>query len=263
MALLAGMIWDDRGRPMSPTHTKNHGRRYTYYASNMNDDAEAPALRLPAGEIEQSIRRAMAQWLRANANMREQVTSRSADEKKGIFARAAQLAAEVEQLPVNRASEVLTQLSLQVTVSENEIDGSFEPAAALGVVASIDTRTIKADFKIALVRRNYGHESRMRLQPLQADRVVRDDRLIELLGRSFTAREELLQMDEKTIRSTKSTRLRHLQRLARLSYLDPNIIRSILNGSQPQELNPRNLWRMADLPIRFVEQGLALGFPTI
>ncbi len=263
MALLAGMIFDDRGRPMSPTHTKNHGRRYTYYASNMNDDAEAPALRLPAGEIEQAIRQAISKWLRTNANMREQVISRSAVDKKAAFARAAKLAAEVEQLPVSRASEVLTQLGLRVTVSENEIEGSFEPAAALGVVVSNETRPIKAGFKITLVRQNYGHEPRMRLQPSQQKGVTTDDRLVEMLGRAFSARDELLEMGEEAVLLTKPTRLRHLQRLARLSYLDPNIIRSILNGSQPKDLSPRNLWRMADLPIRFAEQRLALGFPAI
>ena len=133
----------------------------------------------------------------------------------------------------------------------------------MGVIASNDTGPIKAGFKIALARQNYGHEPRLRLQPSQPDRVVRDDRLVELLGRSFTARAELLEMDEEAVQLTKPTRLRHLQRLARLSYLDPNIIRSILNGSQPKDLSPRNLWRMAELPIRFAEQRLALGFPTI
>lgn len=81
LALLAGMIFDERGLPMSPTHTKNHGRRYTYYASNMNDDYETPALRLPASEIEQLIRRAIAKWLRTNANIQGLAASRSADEK--------------------------------------------------------------------------------------------------------------------------------------------------------------------------------------
>ena len=33
ISLLAGMIADEYGRPMSPYHTRNHGRRYSYYAS--------------------------------------------------------------------------------------------------------------------------------------------------------------------------------------------------------------------------------------
>ena len=67
-------------------------------------------------------------------------------------------------------------------------------------------------------------------------------------------------MDEAAARAIKTTKLRHLQRLARLSYLDPSIIRSILNGSQPTSLRARSLWRMGDLPIRFADQREALGF---
>jgi len=261
-ALIAGMIFDDRGRPMSPTHTKNHGRRYTYYASNMNDDAEAPALRLPASEIEQSIRRAIARWLRTNANMRGLAASRSADEKKRIFARAERLAFGIETLPVGSAGELIKEIKLQIIVNENEINGSFQPAAALGFADAEGTAQIEAKFSIAVDRQNYGHEARMRLQPSEPNHTVRDSRLVELLGRAFAARDELQEMDEEAVQSIKTTKLRHFQRLARLSYLDPTIIRSILDGKQPKNLSARSLWRMGDLPIRFADQRSALGFPN-
>ncbi|KWV91752.1 recombinase family protein [Erythrobacter sp. YT30] len=261
LALLAGMIFDDRSRPMSPTHTKRHGRRYTYYASNMNDDYEAPALRLPASEIEQAVRRAVGRSLRTSGNIQRLVASRSADEKLRVFEKAQQLATDVEQLSVSRASEILTKLGLRVAVSENEIDGSLEPSAALGIQPD-DKDTTKSEFKIALDRKNYGHEPRLRLQPSKQDLVAKDDKLVELLGRAFAARDQLLEMDEGAVQSTKTTKLRHLQRLARLSYLDPTIIRSILTGTQPKGLSARSLWRMGNLPIRFVDQREALGFPN-
>jgi len=260
LALLAGMIFDDRGRPMSPTHTKNHGRRYTYYASNMNDDHETSALRLPANEIEQAVRQAIGTWLKTNGNIQSLVASRSADEKQRVFEKAHKLATDVEQLPVSRASEVLTQLVLRVTVSENEIEGSFKPSASLGIVMGGEAAPMSAKFKVVLDRQSYGHEPRLRLQPFEQDRVAKDNRLVELLGRAFAARDELLEMGEAKVRSTKSTRLRHLQRLARLSYLDPTIIRSILKGTQPRSLSARSLWRMGDLPIRFTDQREVLGF---
>lgn len=262
LALLAGMIFDDRGRPMSPTHTKNHGRRYTYYASNMNDDAVASALRLPASEIEQAVRRAVAKWLRTDANIQKLVSSRSADEKKKTFERAEQLAASIESLPVSTAGKLLKEIKLHASVSENEINGSFEPTTALGLPDTEEAVPTNAHFKIALDRQNYGHEPRMRLQPSEPDRVIRDDRLVELLGRAFAARGELLEIDEGAVRSVKTTKLRHLQRLARLSYLDPTIIRSILKGTQPKSLSARSLWRMADLPMRFADQRDVLGFPN-
>ena len=262
LALLAGMIFDERGRPMSPTHTKNHGLRYTYYASNMNDDYEAPALRLPASEIEQSIRRAITRWLRTGANIQGLAASRSADEKKRIFTKVEQLAAGIESLPVSAAGELLKEINLKISVNENEINGSFELATALDLADAEGAAQTEAKFRIALDRQNYGHEARMRLQPSEPNRAARDNRLVELLGRAFAARDELEEMDVEAVQSIKTTKLRHLQRLARLSYLDPEIIRSILKGTQPKSLSARSLWRTGDLPIRFADQRVALGFPN-
>jgi hypothetical protein len=55
------------------------------------------------------------------------------------------------------------------------------------------------------------------------------------------------------------TQLRHLQRLARLSYLDPASIRSILEGTQPSHLTARELWRGEALPLLWSEQQAVLA----
>jgi DNA invertase Pin-like site-specific DNA recombinase len=185
LAMLAGMIRDHRGRPMSPTHTQNHGRRYTYYASNMNGDAGAPALRLPASEIEQAVRRAVAKWLRTDANIQKLVASRSADEKKAVFVKAEQLANDIARLPIGAASQTLAGIGLRVSVSDQLVVGAFEPATALDVAINEDAEQVEASFQIALDQQNYGHEPRLRLQPSEPDRIVRDDRLVELLGRGI------------------------------------------------------------------------------
>jgi len=57
-SLLAGLLYDDWGNPMSPSHTKkSNGRRYRYYVSQallQNDRARAGTVsRIPAEAIEQ------------------------------------------------------------------------------------------------------------------------------------------------------------------------------------------------------------------
>ena len=258
IALLAGMIRDDRGRPMSPTHTRNHGRRYSYYASNMNDDAGAPALRLPAGEIEHATRRAIARWFRRDSNLQRLTASMPAAEKTEIFDRAGALASTIELEPISETRQVLSTMQLSVAVSGNEIRGTFEPQEALGGLADREKVPQSAVFEVSLERRSYGLEPRLRLKPSEPDKPARGQHLVELLGRAFEARAILLAMSEAGTRSLKTTRLRHLQRLARLSYLDPTIVRQMLAGTQPADLSSRSLWRMADLPIRWNEQREAL-----
>src|SRR5207249_2902347 len=57
--LLAGLLFDDRGNRMSPTHANNKGVRYRYYVSHallQNRKAEAGSIaRVPAPEVESLI----------------------------------------------------------------------------------------------------------------------------------------------------------------------------------------------------------------
>ena len=245
-------------RALSPTHTRNHGRRYSYYASNMNDDAGAPALRLPAGEIEQATRRAIARWFRKDTNLQRLTASMPAAEKTEIFDRAGTVASTIELASISETRKALNAMQLSVAVNENGIRGTFEPRDVLGDAAEQEQATKSASFEVSLERQSYGLEPRLRLKPSEPDKPARDQHLVELLGRAFGARATLLAMSEAKTKSIKTTRLRHLQRLARLSYLDPTIVRQILAGTQRADLSSRSLWRMADLPTRWKEQREAL-----
>jgi hypothetical protein len=48
--------------------------------------------------------------------------------------------------------------------------------------------------------------------------------------------------------------------LARVSYLSPNIIKSILGGTQPEKLGTPPLARTPNLPYRWDQQAMMLGF---
>ena len=95
---------------------------------------------------------------------------------------------------------------------------------------------------------NYGHEPRLRLEPAGSGLFSRDERLVEMISRAFSAREQLHRLDQHQLANLPVTKLRHLQRTARVSYLDPTIIRAILGGTQPSRLSARSVWRMSDLP---------------
>ena len=58
-SLLAALVFDTNGRPMTPTHAQKGARRYRYYVSNsvLAADAESGArrLRIPAAELERAV----------------------------------------------------------------------------------------------------------------------------------------------------------------------------------------------------------------
>ena len=259
VALLAGMIRDDRGRPMSPVHTRNHGRRYTYYASNMNDDHGAPALRLPSGELEISVREAIAGWIENPAHLAGVVSGLQADEKLRIFAACTEVAGTVRSAPIDDTRKQFARLAVQLSVSFREARVTFE-AGALCAEAGLQEQRQPIDLVIPTAHESYGHEARLRLEPPTGSSPATDRALVELLGRSGTARDELLALSDAEVRAVPVTRLRHLQRTARLSYLDPSIVRSILDGTQPKKMLARELWRMADLPLDWARQRAMLAF---
>lgn len=262
VALLAGMIRDNRGRPMSPVHTRNHGRRYTYYASNMNDDHAAPALRLPAGELELSVRTMVADWIENPANLVEIVIGLLAEEKRRFFGVCTDIARSVRNAPVSEARQQLARLAVHLSLAAKEARVTFN-AGALCAEAGLDGHERQVELAIPVTQDNYGHEPRLRLEPSAGSVPAPDRALIELLARSVAARDELLSLSNVEKSAMRITRLRHLQRTARLSYLDPSIVRSILEGTQPKRMQARELWRLADLPLEWTQQCTLLGIASI
>ncbi|WP_241229870.1 recombinase family protein [Tsuneonella rigui] len=262
VALLAGMIRDHRDRPMSPVHTRNHGRRYTYYASNMNDDRSASALRLPAGELEASVRTTIASWIENSGNLAALATGAAADEARHFFAVCSEVARTIILDPVLEARCQLRKLDMKVQVTPSGAQVTFD-AGLLRVEAGLASAPHETTLSIPTSSEVFGHEPRLRLEPAAGAPPVANRHLVELLGRAVAARQELLELTDNMVAAVPITRLRHLQRLARLSYLDPDIIRSIINGTQPRRMLARDLWRLADLPLEWTAQREMLGVSAI
>ena len=262
IALLVGMIRDDRGRPMSPCHTRNHGRRYSYYASNKNDDVSVPAQRLPAGELEASVRTAISGWLRDPGKVRQLAPGCSASDLTRLIGQVSALADVIAAASAAEASAALQSLELAVAVSASGVAITINLGGLLPTAGNDASSPAPVSIPLPSHIATWGHEPRLRLEPTGQHPTVCDERLVELVARAFAARDQLLAMDQPLLAAMPVTRLRHLQRTARLAWLDPIIIRAILAGTQPANLSARSLWRMADLPLDWAAQRQALAFPA-
>ena len=130
-SLLVGMIRDDRDRPMSPVHTRNHGRRYSYYASSTRDDAGASALRLPAGELEAAVRSTLSQWLRDTANLPRLASGRSAEKYQELVVACKPLAENLAQGQIADARKSLELIQAHVRVERSKAVVSFNTSPLL------------------------------------------------------------------------------------------------------------------------------------
>ena len=85
-----------------------------------------------------------------------------------------------------------------------------------------------------------------------------DPILVKLVAQGFAAREHLVA--GKYAKQMETYDRKHLLRLARVSWLAPDIISAILDGRHPVQLTARHLLRCADVPVDWQEQRSFLGF---
>ena len=258
ISVLAGRISDQHGRAMTPTHTRNHGRRYRYYSSIPRDGCHEPAVRLPAVELEQAVTLAIAKFLRDPAKVREQLGERSEAEMANAVPDAIKLGRALAAAEGVELKKMLASLDMEVRVDADSIAatidlGSLVPA---GDVRSRSRLLVMIAVPASLART--GHEPRLKLEPAPGVPSRAGSALVDLLARAFATREQLLAMDQQAVAAMAVRHRRHLERTARLSYLAPDIVRAIIDGRQPPNLSARNLVRMASLPLDWAAQRRAL-----
>ena len=134
-SLLAGLLFDPDGNPMTPTHAVKKGTRYRYYVSRpliTKDQSERSAgLRIPAAEIEQLVTSRMRQWLLdPGQHLPGDTVFRCRQRNAGCIARAAEIGKIWPELPGARQRALLTALIERIDVGADQIDIRTPPDTA-------------------------------------------------------------------------------------------------------------------------------------
>lgn len=253
---LIGLLFDGHGRPMTSAHTKKGSKRYRYYATR-EPSAEQPAWRVTAHDIEQLVvDRVRALLLDRNRITRAvlAIDPRAIDRTVAAAAELAHtrnLLAHLRSLGIERID--LTEEQLAITIREDCLLERLELPRADAVENRIHLTS-----KVGRVRR--GHELRL-VVPSEDHPTpsVLDEKLIALLGEAIAARELVLSEAPLSINQIASRHQRcrtRLAKLVRISWLAPDIVRGISDGSITGITTATLL--AADLPIAWREHGAAL-----
>lgn len=271
-SLLAGLILDDRGNRMTPTHANKRGKRYRYYISTSLLESGHPVaqggMRIPAGEIEGLVMDQLRTFLSSRSKVSEAVAplgicARSLDL---VLSRAAELGQGWLTLPPVELREFVKAVIQQVAVGAEKIIvriGRGMLAEKLGVSRSPgwdDGDPVVLSVTASLRRAGKGK----RLVVESGDRSEVHAGLVDLLREAFSMRTALLAGSDDSIEAM-TQRLGmgkgHLTALVRVSYLAPDIVRDCLEGRQPIDLGPTRLLKLSkDLPLDWAEQRTYLGF---
>ncbi len=264
-ALLAGMIRDAGGRPMSPSFTVKQGRRYPYYVSSISKDIDRetrtrkapPPTRIAARPIETAARDAVRTLLQDQDAIARLDSTASATLTRQRLETAAELVRHIGPQASLGARTLFDRLRLSIVIHPNCIEASLSPNALL---ATLDHRChdhVDSEDRIDLVIAANLHRGKRGAKLVIAGRSsntrVPDPRMLTLLAKAHEARHALFS-------GAAPRGSRHIERLARLAFLAPDITAAILDGDQPKFLTSRKLLKLPALPLDWAEQRILLGF---
>jgi hypothetical protein len=129
-SLLAGLIFDDGGERMTPTHANKKGRRYRYYVTHSlikrgRPKASDAARRVPAGDIERLVEERIVSLLKDEGELHSALAERisQAHEIETLISGASSLAARWPRMPSVEKRQRLQGLIARITLNPEGLIG--------------------------------------------------------------------------------------------------------------------------------------------
>ena len=295
-SLLAGILYDESGNRLTPTHANRHGKRYRYYAqqSSKTQKRGRPReperrWRVPATEIENAIVDRLTrqlvnhQWILQNCGGDDDTIAR----RRSVFANARELAERLRSESRGALREILLMLLLRVTLGEPKMRVDIRRAglkAALGVTnamhseryASSDREDASAEtptsatstvtdrilLNIPIKLRRRGVETKLIIDAPDSSEVAEPDpALIKMIANAHQWWEDLVAHRYSTMRALSeaySKNERYVARVLQLAFLAPEIVDAIVAGTQPIEMTAQRLITLPDLPPSWTGQNFPI-----
>ena len=270
-SLLAGLLYDETGNRLVPSHAVKSGKRYRYYVSARlitSSRSEAPdGMRYPAAEVESGVIERIRRFLTNGPAMFEALQSMELDvgHVQQLMRRAEEIADTLAGGGRSELAAMLRRLVSRIEVRSHQISIAILPAGLLALLRGLsavehpaltDFATETVVLTVPLVRRRSGRDTRLLVDGSEATQA--DPALVRMLVRARELKTKLLQSGEASLNETSRSAgisRSYLTRLARLAFLAPDIVCAILDGRQPAQLTAARLSRITHLPLDWSEDG--------
>ncbi len=274
-SLLTGLVYDETGDRLCPSHAKKNGRRYRYYISKrlMHQAGTTDGgWRLPAKELEGAVTRTVRDFLRDEPRLIDalQLTGTAPDRLRTILGHAAAAATDLSDDQPGRDRQLLRLLIHRVTLRAGSIHIELKRSGLASLVFGND-RDGGAhldgliDLTVPAQLKRRGVEAKLVVHAAQGVAAAPDNKLIALLSRAHRWFDELAGGEATSVREIArrdGIDASDVCRSVQLAFLAPDIVEAILAGHQPVELTPRHLKRIGTLPLEWDRQRRLLGFPA-
>ena len=271
-SLLTGLIFDEKGNRLSPTHSKKGARRYRYYIDQQSGAegrrAREDVLRLPAQELEDVVLRTLVSFLKDESHLVRQMEGIEADMVNRQLQVAAELADQLSEANSVQQIDILQRIVSRIVIHKNKL----EIAIAMNKIWTgsqteptelIDTATV---IEVPVELKRCGMAVRLIVRaPRELTRRQPDPKLVARIAKAHTwfqqlssGRSDSIQSIAKQEKVTSS----YVTRVVHLAFLAPDIVQRIVKGDHPIELNIDRLIRMVPLPTDWDAQRKLLDMST-
>jgi site-specific DNA recombinase len=241
--LLAGLLFDDAGHRMIPTHATKAGIRYRYYASApvLHGEAKTASAgsvsRVPAAEIEDAVIKYLNEHLAA-----QQVSGTSKNAQLDNRSDLAELVAGV----------VVHSDRLVVRLKSDSTDEASDPPEEQSLTIAWQKPPSKRSRKILLPH----NAARTDVRPEDFERRAR---LVSAIARGRSFLDDIVSgrvTNITELRTREKCSIRQINLMISLAFLAPNLVKAAVEGRLPRGIGVE---RLRDLPTEWSGQFEALG----
>ena len=279
--LLAGLIFDESGERLTPSHAVKKGTRYRYYVSSSlivgTAKDTSTGRRIPAANLETLVITKLRSFLADQGAVLDVIREEHVDgaAQSRLIARGVKIAKEIESLAPDRIRAMLMTLLSRVDIRADRLEISLRRLRLVELLESGSTDLMtqrgtpdnEAKDVLPLTVRarlqRVGREMKMLVENTD-DQTEADPALLRIVARAHDIQERLMQKSGLTlhaIASKEHVTPGYVSRLLRLSSLAPDIITAIVNGKNPPQLTAKKSMRLAlEIPVDWTVQRKLLGF---
>jgi DNA invertase Pin-like site-specific DNA recombinase len=280
--LLAGILLDAASNPMTPVRVMKKSARYRYYVSRnlitgtVADNSDGQ--RIPASNLEALVLNRMRSLFADPVEILNAISKsrHDAPAQKRVRDAAASLSERWDRLPAESLHDLLRSIIVRAQVYADRIDLDVDSAK----LASRLLNDGKGDTSQKLHAVEDGEEehlitlsipARLKRTGMEMKFIIQgaanatpaDTSLIRLLVRAKKIGKRLFETGSPTLEDIardEKMSPSYATRLARLTFLAPDIVAAILAGRQPADLTANKLMVDTRLPLDWRDQRAALGF---
>ena len=279
-SLLTGMVFDETGERLTPTHAVKKGARYRYYVSTSLVSGIArnrsSGRRIPAGNLEGLVINRLRTFLADPGAILDAVDkdSHNGSGCSPLIERGRQVAEELGAPAPDKVKATLMALFCRVEIKSDRVEIAISRSRLTELLAgSLDLKmqhqapTSAPDDLLGLTvpvgLKRVGREMRMLVENAN-DQTAADPSLLKIIARAHHIQARLIHNTKLTmhdIAREEQVSAAYIYSLLRLPWLAPDITSAIVNGRKPPQLTAKTLMRLTPrLPAGWAEQRKLLGF---